>query len=195
MAKEKLPDETGPAFLKSARDIAFIMAIYLYFSGWVYIYTYFNAFGISIRQTEMEFYYFIVYSVNVITFLVFDHWFITACSVLTSIILINRVKKSWFIYAMCIFLFGALYYCSILAGIADSRKDFSYRGSRLLRIKFTMKQSATTANTAPINKAGTLKLTDTATCCVAAVTKPVYTGPLQDENIDSIFNINNKTEI
>lgn len=136
---ESSPVETGSAFLKSARDIAFIIAIYLYFAGWLYIYTYFDFFGLSIRQTDIEFYYFLVYSINVLNYLIISHWLITISSILVSIAIIRWVKHTWVTYIICILLFALIYYMSILAARSDARKDFSYRGSTLLRIKFVLK--------------------------------------------------------
>ncbi|QEM07201.1 hypothetical protein DIU31_028255 [Mucilaginibacter rubeus] len=201
MAESVQPAEAGSSFLKSARDIAFIIAIYLYFAGWVYIYTYFSAFGISIGQAGLEFYYFIVYSVNVISFLVIDHWFYSLLATMIFIILIYKIKWSWFPYASCIALFGLLYYCAILAGISDARKDFAYRGSGLLRIKFVMKEEIKKDKNAVVigvrdstksissNKDKTKKEPITA--------KAVEASPDDDvipENIDSTFTANNKKE-
>lgn len=200
MAESVQPAEAGSSFLNSARDIAFIIAIYLYFAGWVYIYTYFSAFGISIGQAGLEFYYFIVYSVNVISFLVIDHWFYTLLATMIFIILIYKIKWSWFPYALCIALFGLLYYCAILAGISDARKDFAYRGSGLLRIKFVMKEEIKKDKNAVVfgvrdstksisSKDKTKKEPFTA--------KAVDASPDDDvipENIDSTFTANNKKE-
>jgi hypothetical protein len=193
--------ESGSSFLKSARDVAFIIAIYLYFAGWVYIYTYFSAFGISIGQAGLEFYYFIVYSVNVISFLLLDHWIITLCATIVCVILIYQIKWNLYPYALCIALFGALYYSAILAGISDARKDFAYRGSGLLRVKFVMKDEnkkekglvsgsvPDTVNSAHINIVKAKNTTVTVKPCEASPDDDVIS-----ENIDSTFNANNKKE-
>jgi hypothetical protein len=139
MPKPPAPVKTGAEFLKSARDVAFIIAIYLYFAGWIYIYTYFNFFGVSMRETDMEFYYFLVYSVNVMSYLIVGHWFITSCIIIASIATVHWVRHTWVIYVICTVLFGLLYYSSILSATADAKTDYVYKTSQLLKIKFVLK--------------------------------------------------------
>nr|WP_294941919.1 hypothetical protein [uncultured Mucilaginibacter sp.] len=127
-------------FLKNARDIAFIFAVYLYFAGWIYIYSYYNFFGISIRQADMEFYYFLVYSANVLTYLIIGHWFITLCAVGLFSAALYWLKYNWVTYAICIVLFAAIYYSAIIAGAANAKRDFVYKGSTLFRVKFVLKE-------------------------------------------------------
>jgi hypothetical protein len=52
--------------LKSIRDITFLFAIYLYFAGWTYRWYYLDFFGLSLTQSDTGFYYFFVYSFNVL---------------------------------------------------------------------------------------------------------------------------------
>src|SRR5580700_9236536 len=101
MAKKATPENPDADFIKSIRDVAFVIAIYLYFSGWIYLYTYFNFFGVSVRQTDMEFYYFLVYSVNVMSYLIVSHWFITLCVVAASMAIVHWLRYRWVIYVLC----------------------------------------------------------------------------------------------
>ncbi|TFF37087.1 hypothetical protein [Mucilaginibacter psychrotolerans] len=137
---QESPVETETSFFKNAKDISFVLAIYLYFSGWVYIYTYFNFFGISIRQADMEFYYFLIYSVNVLTYLFIDHWLVAILLLAGSILLIKFLKQSWIVYMLCIIWFAIVYVSAIFSAGVDGKKDFAYRGSGLLRVKFVLKE-------------------------------------------------------
>ena len=66
--------ESKISFFSAAKDVAFVLAIYLYFSGWIYLYYYYYFFGLSIRQLDIEFYYFFIYSVNIFLFLADHKW-------------------------------------------------------------------------------------------------------------------------
>jgi hypothetical protein len=52
-------------YLKSARDIAFVMAIFLYFAGWIYICFYLDGFGIPIKAVDFDIYNLLIFSSNV----------------------------------------------------------------------------------------------------------------------------------
>jgi hypothetical protein len=149
MPKPPVPAKTGAEFLKSARDVAFIIAVYLYFAGWIFIYTYFNFFGVSMRETDMEFYYFLVYSVNVMSYLIVSHWFITSAVIIASIAIVHWIRHTWVIYVNCAVLFGLLYYSSILSATADAKTDYVYKTSQLLKIKFVLKDEKEPAEALP----------------------------------------------
>ena len=44
------------------RDVVFIVALYIYFCGWVYVYVVYTHFGVSLNALDIPFYYFFVYS-------------------------------------------------------------------------------------------------------------------------------------
>jgi len=127
-------------FIKSIRDTAFLIAVYLYFAGWIYIYTYFGFFGISLGQADIEFYSFLIYSVNVMTYLIIGHWFISLCFVLLCSAILHWLRYSWVKYAVSILFFAALYVSAIFAGNSDARTDFAYQGSGLTKIKFVLSE-------------------------------------------------------
>ena len=136
---------SAPAdFLKTVRDITFILATYLYFAGWIYIYRYFDFFGLSIRQVDMDFYYFIVYSLNVLVYLI-KHWFITGPALILAVALIRYVKRRETPYIICVALFGGLYFASLNAAENAAETDMLYNGSGLKNISFVLKKEATEA--------------------------------------------------
>jgi hypothetical protein len=141
MADDKSPPSSGADFLKSFRDLSFIIAIYLYFAGWIYLYFDYNYFGLSIRQVDMEFYSFLIYSVDVLYYLV-SHWLITSLVIICSVFLVHFIKHTWIIYIVCVLLFSLLYYCSIQAARTDAKADFCYHGSRLKNIYFVLKDES-----------------------------------------------------
>lgn len=52
--------------LEILRFLFFVIAIYLYFIGWIYAHYFFHYFGISLNSVDIPFYYFFVYSYTVI---------------------------------------------------------------------------------------------------------------------------------
>jgi hypothetical protein len=52
--------------LSTLKEATFFVAIYLYFIGFVYIFSFYDTFGISLRSIDTPVYYFFVYSYNVI---------------------------------------------------------------------------------------------------------------------------------
>ncbi|MBI2314112.1 MAG: hypothetical protein HYU77_16600 [Betaproteobacteria bacterium] len=48
------------------KNWAFLVAIYIYFVGWIYLYFYYRQFGIPLVSLDVPFYYFFVYSYAVI---------------------------------------------------------------------------------------------------------------------------------
>lgn len=62
-----------------------ILAIYLYFAGWVYAYYYFQHFGISLISVDIPLYYFFVYSYSAL-----DKWIYV---LLSLILLCNYLYK------------------------------------------------------------------------------------------------------
>jgi hypothetical protein len=145
------PNNASADLLKSARDIAFILAIYLYFAGWVYLYTYFSFFGLSVGQQDTEFYTFIIYSVNVLSFLVVDHYLLTFFTIIVSLAILHWLNYRSVVYAICIFLMGLLYYSAILSATDDAKKAFAYRGSTLHRISFVMKKEKVAEELQPVS--------------------------------------------
>ena len=83
--------------LKEILDLSLILAGYLYFVGWVYLYAYLSYFGLSIRQMIIEIYAIIIYSLNVLLYLV-NHWYLSLPAFLIFFLLVHLFKqlfKSW----------------------------------------------------------------------------------------------------
>ena len=140
MPKPKINNESEDDFLKSARDLAAIIAIYLYFAGWLYIYYYYNRFGLSIKQLDIDFYSFIVYSLNVILYLL-HYWYFTSLATIASLLLIKIINHKWVVYSICILSFIGMYYSSVNAAILNSSNDLTYHYSHLKKIRIILKKS------------------------------------------------------
>lgn len=56
-------------FLKNARDIAFLFAVFLYWMGWVYIYYFLDGFGLSTKAVDVDLYNILIYSSNVFIYI------------------------------------------------------------------------------------------------------------------------------
>lgn len=69
-----MKDETKPTFSSSLKEIAFFIAIYLYFIGFTYVYYYYEEFGISLRALETPVYFYFVFSYNVLQNLTSVRW-------------------------------------------------------------------------------------------------------------------------
>lgn len=140
MSKTSVTGTPDFDFLKSARDLVAIIAIYLYFSGWLYVYYYYYFFGLSIKQLDIDFYYFMVFSLNPILYLA-DHWYYTLPAVLICIAAVKIITRSWVIYVICVLLFICVYYSSKNAGLSAAKGDFCYHGSKLKKIQFVLKKA------------------------------------------------------
>nr|WP_219488510.1 hypothetical protein [Mucilaginibacter rivuli]MBW4890334.1 hypothetical protein [Mucilaginibacter rivuli] len=68
--KNKAEPQEKPSvdYLKNARDIAFVMAVFLYFAGWLYIYFYLGGFGIPLKAVDLDIYNILIYAANVFIF-------------------------------------------------------------------------------------------------------------------------------
>lgn len=57
--------ESKRTFVSSLKEVTFFVAVYLYFAGFVYIYYYYDHFGIPLRVVDTPVYYYFVYSYNI----------------------------------------------------------------------------------------------------------------------------------
>lgn len=64
MANSGVGSKTG--LLTTLKEVTFFVAVYLYFAGFVYIYYFYDHFGISLRVVETPIYFFFVYSYNIV---------------------------------------------------------------------------------------------------------------------------------
>lgn len=64
MAIFKSKEKDG--LLATLKEVTFFVAIYLYFTGFIYVYYFYDHFGIPVRAVDTPVYYFFVYSYNVV---------------------------------------------------------------------------------------------------------------------------------
>jgi hypothetical protein len=60
------PFEKNISTLSVLKDLVFPVGIYLYFIGFLYTYNFYSAFGIPLNSVEIPFYYFFIYSYDVL---------------------------------------------------------------------------------------------------------------------------------
>lgn len=58
--------------LSVIKQIAFLLAVYLYFTGWIYSYAYYQFFGLSAGQSGVPFYDYLILSYSVLEFIIGD---------------------------------------------------------------------------------------------------------------------------
>ena len=111
--------------LTALKEVTFFVAIYLYFMGFIYIYYFYDSFGIPLRSIDTPIYYFFVYSYNVITGVQDVSWtevvkhkplwttvvlIILACGVF-ALLRRNQFKRAG-LFAGLILLFPFIFYLS-----------------------------------------------------------------------------------
>lgn len=131
-----------PQFLPTLKEAAFFAAVYLYFAGYVYIYYYYNSFGISLNALDIPIYYFFVYAFNV--FVSLKRWgvwryalgaqwavilVIGILSVVTMIVL-RKWKLRVLVVALLILLFPMTFSFALKAGESDAA---NVRGGNYVR--------------------------------------------------------------
>jgi hypothetical protein len=131
----------SPGLLSSVRDIAFVVGIYSYFSGWVYVYAYFQFFGLSVGQSGIEIYSYLIYSYNVLEYVLSERGFvfwvsITVIAGMTLIRMIMRQKprkkvSRFVLVAVLVLLFPFLLYYAQKAGSATAQFN-AYNAQSLL---------------------------------------------------------------
>jgi hypothetical protein len=81
----RVKDETKPGFIPNIKEIAFLIAIYLYFMGFWFVYYYYEVvFGISLRALDLPVYFIFVYAFNVLHNLPRVEW--------TAVVLYPEIK-------------------------------------------------------------------------------------------------------
>jgi len=139
MSNEKVPPSIQKISLGDVRDILIIVGIFLFFTGWVYIYFFYNYFGLSISLVNISYADYLVYSYNVLT-----SYFGAPLLVL---VLLTFAYRKWLIkfISMTIFLavllFPALY---LLAKQVANKNAFEIRSFRqtMRHISFVFKEDA-----------------------------------------------------
>src|SRR4029077_5260110 len=54
--------EKGKGLFSALKDIVPVLAIYSYFAGWIYAYSFFKAFRVPVSSLDIPFQYFLMYS-------------------------------------------------------------------------------------------------------------------------------------
>ena len=103
---------------QNIRDILLVVGIYLFFSGWVYVYYFYEYFGLSISGVKIDYTSYLVYS-----FVVLTSFYYLPLILLVSLILIYYywLKKSLLILIIITLLvFPALYLLSRTVAVKDA---------------------------------------------------------------------------
>ncbi len=96
--------------IKVLRDTVFVVAIYLYFTGWIYVYYLYCYFGISLNVVEIPVYDFFIYSSSV---LMNWHTLIVLVPAVLAIYFFNiHYAVKWAPVLILIILFPALFFLS-----------------------------------------------------------------------------------
>jgi hypothetical protein len=127
MQMEEAKNKTN---LATYRDLAFLIAIYLYFAGWIYVYYYFDYFGISIKQIDIEVYYLFIYSSNIFIYCK-TGWIIATCVFFILLISnyfyrkrIPEKLKRTVVIAILIISFPCIYSISKKAALYNAQDDW-----------------------------------------------------------------------
>lgn len=134
--------------LKSVKDLTLLIAVFLYFAGWIYVYSFFSYFGVSIHDIDQEFYSFLIYSVNVIIYLCEVHIFYFLLS-LATLGAIGWISSKRPIIFYLIFLPGLLaltYLTSFYAGRGRARQARISDESNLVPIFFEFSEKFDSKN-------------------------------------------------
>ncbi len=116
-------------------NIFFLIAVYLYFIGWIYTYYFLDHFNISFNTIDIPFYYFFVYSYSVIT-----NWLsITVFSISIIAIYISGVvyASKWIPIFIMLILFPIFFF---LAGQTARSEAVKIRMGYANKITFFFKK-------------------------------------------------------
>ena len=127
------------SMIKIIRDLILIIAIYLYFIGWLYQYFVLDNFGISLNALNIPPYYFFVYAYSVIE----DHYLILLVVLLiaTSCYLIVQAYLSKFllpaVLILTIIVFRYSFYLSQTTAVKEAQ---AIRSGHAHKISFVFKK-------------------------------------------------------
>jgi hypothetical protein len=138
MAEEKESKPVHKISLGDVRDILIIAGIFLFFTGWVYIYYFYNYFGLSMSSVTINYADYLVYSYTVLT----SYYWTPLLAFLVLIILARKWLIGFTPLAISsVLLFLALY---LLAKKVASDRALEIRSFRenMRHISFVFKQDA-----------------------------------------------------
>jgi hypothetical protein len=111
--------------LKSARDIAFLFAVFLYFMGWIYIYFFLDKFGLSVKAVDVDLYNLLIYSSNIFIYLYHNHLFILLLATAAVLFVLLFKKTAPFVIKLfpviIILLFPLTFYLAKITADASSQ--------------------------------------------------------------------------
>lgn len=113
-----------PEFLSNLKNVVLIVALYLYFAGWLHAYYFFQQFGVSLHSVDIPVYYFFIYSFSV--FLTF--WGAVLLGVVIIFLtLVVKYRPSWgyLMVIASILLFMGIYFVAKAAGMRDAAEKRS----------------------------------------------------------------------
>ena len=121
--------------IQNIRDVLLIIGIFLFFTGWIYVYYYYDYFGISFSSVEVDYTSYIVYS-----FIVCSSFSYIPLLVLLALAAAYYfwIKKSVFSTIICsILLFPGLFLLAQKAAFADAAKTrLAVSGMREIQFVF-----------------------------------------------------------
>ena len=123
----------APPLSPVLRDVAIIVGAYLYFTGWLYAYYFFEGFGVALNIVDIPVYYFFIYSYNVLM----SFWgVVVVVAAGIAAIVTAQYGPRWAVAAMLVLAFPSLFY------VARNQATVDARGARLKdarRIVFQLK--------------------------------------------------------
>jgi hypothetical protein len=125
--------------LGDVRDILIIAGIFLFFTGWVYVYYFYNYFGLSISLVSISYADYLVYSYNV-----FTSYYLMP---LLALVILVLVYRKWFVkyvsltIFLAVVLFPVLYFLAKKTADKDALEMRSFRKS-MRHISFVFKEDA-----------------------------------------------------
>jgi hypothetical protein len=127
----------APDAFSILKNIVFLLALYLYFVGWLYSYYLFQEFGISLNSVDIPFYYFFLYSYSVLQ----TAWGFSVLVVGFILLFVFSAGNSnkTALAITCMILFPALFYP---ARAAAKREALSKRLGQAKSISFVLRQEA-----------------------------------------------------
>lgn len=138
-SKEAGLTETGKISLGDLRDILIIAGVFLFFTGWIYNYYFYDYFGISISLVSVDYATYIVYSFVVLV----SYYGLPLLALIALILLYTKWLKKYFtlITVIVLLLFPGLY---MLAKKVANDKAVELRTVRnsMRQISFVFKDDA-----------------------------------------------------
>jgi hypothetical protein len=109
-------EETPP--LRLLRDLAVLLGIYCYFTGWIYTYYYYQHFGISMGSVDMPVYYLFVYSYSVLN----TTWGMVLVVVTLALAgaVVRFGERQWMLAPLLILLFPSLFLVARYQAVEDA---------------------------------------------------------------------------